>query len=88
MSRTVRGHTVHPDDVAAGIDNPSTFAHVEPGGWTPHITLGRRLTYHQIGEALATLEPLGEPDRVCTFTALRRWDPDAGTEYVVAGRAC
>ncbi len=88
VARTVRGHTVHPDDAADGAENPSTFAHVDPGGWTPHITLGRRFTYQQVGEALATLEPLGEPDRICTFTALRRWNPDAGTEHVVAGRAC
>ncbi|MEO9330042.1 2'-5' RNA ligase family protein [Gordonia aurantiaca] len=88
VARTVRGHTVHPDDIADGLDAPSTFDHVDPGAWTPHITLARHLTYHQVGEALATLESLGRPDKQCTFTAVRRWDPDAKTEHVVAGRAC
>ncbi|MDJ0029175.1 2'-5' RNA ligase family protein [Gordonia alkanivorans] len=88
VARTVRGHTVDPDDTEAGAENPSTFAHVDPGAWTPHITLARRLTSAQVGEALVALESLGKPDRMCTFTALRRWDPDARTEHVVAGRAC
>lgn len=88
VARTVRGHTVDPDATEAGAENPSTFAHVDPGAWTPHITLARRLTSAQVGEALVALESLGKPDRTCTFTALRRWDPDAGTEHVVAGRAC
>ena len=88
VARTIRAHTVYPDDAAAGSEEPSTFDHVAPGAWTPHITLARRLTHHQVGEALATLESLGPPSRRCTFTAVRRWDPDAKAEHVVAGRSC
>ncbi len=89
VARTVREHTAHRDeDVQDDDPTPSTFAHVDPGAWTPHFTLARRLSFTQVGEALGTLESLGKPDRICTFTALRRWDPDAGTEHVVAGRAC
>src|SRR5215204_2909332 len=44
--------------------------HTAPGGWTPHITLARRLRLASLADAL---EVLGPP---CTGSgvALRRWD--------------
>ncbi|QKE85646.1 2'-5' RNA ligase family protein [Arthrobacter sp. NEB 688] len=44
---------------------------VEPGRWVPHVTLGRRLSASQVGEALALLSD--EPGEVA-FVAARRWD--------------
>lgn len=51
-------------------------------GWLPHVTLGRRVP--RAGAARA-LEAVGYADVELSFTALRRWDPDAGTVTEVVG---
>ncbi|MBM7367202.1 2'-5' RNA ligase family protein [Gordonia hydrophobica] len=58
-------------------------AHCLPGQWTPHVTLGRRLTATELAAALdlLTWETL-----VGRATDLRRWDGDTKTDVVVAGR--
>ena len=62
------------------------FAHTVPGQWTPHVTLARRMDAEQLVRAFDILDIRAEI--VGEFTALRRWDPDAGTDAVLAGRAC
>lgn len=51
--------------------------HTEPGQWTPHATLGRRLSAEQIGVALACVPG----DLSAAFVGLRRWDGDAKVEH-------
>lgn len=55
------------------------FAHSKPGQWTPHVTLGRRFTPAQIGQALAAVEGIAA-DIPASIVGLRRWDGDARTE--------
>ncbi|KAA0111811.1 2'-5' RNA ligase family protein [Mycolicibacterium sp. P1-5] len=55
------------------------FAHSKPGQWTPHVTLGRRFTPAQIGQALAAVEGIAT-DIPASIVGLRRWDGDARTE--------
>ena len=50
------------------------FVHTRPGRWTPHVTLGRRLSPAQVA---AALEVIGGDDLVGAFAGLRRWDGDA-----------
>ncbi len=62
---------------------PKLFAHSRPGHWTPHITLGRRFTPAQVGDALAIARFTA--DIPATITGLRRWDGDAKVERVLLG---
>ena len=43
-------------------------------GWSPHLTLVRRLPRHDLQRAIDAVEASG---RVVRLVALRRWDPDA-----------
>lgn len=67
-------HT-HIFEMSRGHVGGEPLPHIEPGAWTPHVTLARRLTDDQIGFALMTLA--FAPD---IFTArvagLRRWNSD------------
>ncbi|WP_319436480.1 2'-5' RNA ligase family protein [Mycobacterium sp. RTGN5] len=58
------------------------FAHSAPGRWTPHVTLGRRLTPAQVGEALAAVDGITADIRA-GIVGLRRWDGDAKREYLI-----
>lgn len=58
------------------------FAHTMPGRWTPHVTLGRRFTPAQVGEALATVDGIAADIRA-GIVSLRRWDGDTKREYVI-----
>lgn len=73
--------------VSAAYVSASPFAHTEPGGWTPHVTLARGLTAENMGPVLdilsASQETIG-----AQVAALRRWDGDEKVEYHLAGRAC
>lgn len=60
-------------------------AHSLAGQWTPHITLGLRLT---AAELTAALELLTWETFDGRAVDLRRWDGDAKTDVVVAGRRC
>lgn len=53
------------------------FAHAEPGHWTPHVTLARRLDAALLEKAM----PLAGVEIDGTFAGLRRWDGDAKHEY-------
>ncbi|WP_299034805.1 2'-5' RNA ligase family protein [uncultured Pseudokineococcus sp.] len=57
---------------------------VEPGAWTPHVTLARGLSGEQVAAALAAL---GRPaDLTASVTGVRRFDGDARAVRLVAGR--
>jgi hypothetical protein len=61
---------------------PGISAHLQPGGWSPHVTLAMKMTADQVGSALAVL---GEnPDLDGTAVAIRRWDSDARTAWQIA----
>jgi 2'-5' RNA ligase len=62
---------------------PNVFAHSAPGRWTPHVTLGRRFTAPQVGEALAAVDGITADIRA-SIVGLRRWDGDAKREYLIA----
>lgn len=54
-----------------------------PDRWTPHVTLGRRLSAGQVGEALAVLAPA--PERHATLDLARHWDSDARVDEPFVG---
>ncbi|EGD55954.1 2'-5' RNA ligase family protein [Gordonia neofelifaecis] len=68
-----------------GEDVTDLPAHCLPGQWTPHVTLGLRLTGDELAVAL---QLLSWPTVVGQASALRRWDGDAKTDVVFPGRAC
>jgi 2'-5' RNA ligase len=68
--------------VATVVGTP-TGTNLSRGRWTPHITLARRVSGHQLPRTLAVLGA-AEYDVQCV--AVRRWDGDARREWVVAGR--
>jgi hypothetical protein len=64
-------HRAVHDAVPAGDDLP----HTVPGGWTPHVTLARRLRLESLPEAIAVIGP----PRAGQGVALRRWDAETAT---------
>lgn len=46
-------------------------------GWTPHLTLARRVPVDQVSDVLAAIATGPAAPHDVTVTALRRWDPDA-----------
>lgn len=60
-------------------------AHCRPGQWSPHITLGLRLTAEELKAAVETLT---WETRVGRASALRRWDGDTKTDVVISGHDC
>jgi len=73
---------LHEQVLALSEPHVSTlFAHSTPGHWTPHVTLGRRFTPAQIGEALAVSGVAADIE--ADIVGLRRWDSDARTEHVL-----
>jgi 2'-5' RNA ligase len=61
---------------------PGSDRHLQPGAWSPHVTLARRLTPDQVGSALAVLG--ADPDPAGHAVAVRRWDSDARTAWQIA----
>jgi 2'-5' RNA ligase len=61
----------------------SLFPHSEPGRWTPHVTLGRRFTAAQAGEAVGLVNGITADIRA-SIAGLRRWDGDAKREYLIS----
>ena len=62
------------------LDGP--LGNVEPGSWTPHVTLARRIGPDQLPEALA-LRQLGREIRG-RLTGLRHWDGNAKVAYPIS----
>lgn len=58
--------------------------HCRPGHWTPHATLGRRLTEAAIGPALTVLDSQGG-DLAAQLVGLRRWDSDQRRDHLLVG---
>lgn len=56
-----------------------TLPHAQPGHWTAHVTLARRLTLDQLATALA-LRGVTREIRA-TAVGLRHWDGDSRTEH-------
>ncbi len=54
--------------------------HTDAQQWTPHATLGRKLTAEQVAVALACVRGVTR-ERRASFVGLRRWDGDARVEY-------
>ncbi len=52
---------------------PPARPHLEPGAWTPHVTVANRLALSQVGPVLAVLAAGGLPETV-TFEGARHWD--------------
>ena len=69
------------DAICAPFVTGEPFDHTRPGQWTPHVTLGRRLTPAQVA---AALEVIGPGDVTGTFAGLRRWDGDARVDTPIA----
>ncbi len=70
-----------PDElVRAVLDLRADVADVQHVGWLPHVTLARRISRVEVP---AALEVLGHADAVLSLTALRRWDPEAGTVTIL-----
>jgi hypothetical protein len=61
---------------------PAPAAHTASGRWTPHATLGRRISAPQLAEAVPIVAELGG-DRPGRFVALRRWDGDERVEHTL-----
>ena len=65
--------------VVQALDEPLDPHHTfGPGRWTPHVTLGRRLTAEQVGSALTVLGEV--PALAGRLVRARRWDIDAKQE--------
>ncbi|MGI9124796.1 MAG: 2'-5' RNA ligase family protein [Mycobacterium sp.] len=60
------------------------YPHCRPGHWTPHATLGRRLTEAEIAAALSVIGDAAE-DIPAQVTGLRRWDPDLRVDHLLVG---
>ncbi len=55
--------------------------HSEPGQWTPHVTLARRVPADQLQSALV-LRSMA-PDLSATAVGLRHWDGNSKREYQI-----
>ncbi|WP_299576641.1 2'-5' RNA ligase family protein [uncultured Williamsia sp.] len=51
-------------------------AHSEPGGWTAHVTVARRVPFEQLAEVLRVVID-HRVDGTIHLDGLRRWDSDA-----------
>jgi 2'-5' RNA ligase len=58
-----------------------TLPHSDPGQWTPHVTLARRVPAEQLQAAL-TVPGLGR-DLSATIVRIRHWDGNAKHEYPI-----
>lgn len=58
------------------------LGHADPGQWTPHVTLARRVGPNKLPTAL-TLKSVGRELRG-TVTGLRHWDGDNRVEYPIS----
>lgn len=59
-----------------------SFRHQEPGRWTGHVTLARRLTADQLADAVQVLSPAADVDG--RAVAIRRWDGGRKVAWTVA----
>lgn len=65
--------------------SPGPLPHAEPGHWTPHVTLARRVPQTKLADAL-TLRRMSH-DRHGTAVALRHWDGNNRVEHPIETEA-
>ena len=63
---------------------PGPLPHAEPGAWTAHVTLARRLDAALLPQALAVRSVGREVDAVAV--GLRHWDGNARVEHPISRR--
>ncbi len=61
--------------------SPGPLPHAEPGHWTPHVTVARRVREDELVEALSPRRM--SRDRRVTAVALRHWDGNEKVEYAI-----
>jgi 2'-5' RNA ligase len=61
--------------------SPGPLPHADPGYWTPHVTLARRVRQDKLADALS-LRHMSR-DRRGTAVALRHWDGNNHVEYPI-----
>lgn len=59
----------------------SPLPHTDPGNWTPHVTLARRVRSDQLSAALAV--PAVTEGIPATAVGLRHWDGNAKVEHPI-----
>lgn len=63
--------------------SPGPLPHADPGHWTPHVTLARRVAPDKLADALS-IKPLSR-DRRATAVGLRHWNGNEKIEYPIGG---
>lgn len=76
---------LHEQVYRAARSHLEPYPHCSPGHWTPHSTLGRRLTAADVGAALAVDGATAELR--ARLVGLRRWDGDNRADHLLIGRA-
>ena len=67
--------------VSADHLRPGPMPHSEPGDWTPHVTLARRIPADGL---VSALQVAGHPAEIKgSFVGLRHWDGNTRTERLV-----
>ncbi len=61
--------------------SPGPLPHAEPGQWTPHVTLARRVREEKVADALSLRRM--PRDRPVTAVALRHWDGNQRVEHPI-----
>jgi 2'-5' RNA ligase len=56
--------------------------HAEPGQWTPHITLARRVRHDKLADALSPRRM--SRDRRATAVGIRHWDGNSRVEHPIS----
>jgi 2'-5' RNA ligase len=76
---------LHADVLKACLPHlsPEPMAHTEPGAWTPHVTLCRRMDPVQLARALTTVRKLTK-DIPAEVVGIRRWDGDKRVEHPIS----
>lgn len=61
--------------------DPAPMPHAEPGNWTPHVTLARRVAPAKLATAVRIA---GRPSEIVgQVTGLRHWDGDKRVEHPI-----
>ena len=71
---------LHREIAESTVGSTALPAHVEPGAWTPHVTLARRVEPARLGEAIALL---GTDVIHGRSGGIRRWDGEQKTEWLL-----
>lgn len=71
--------------VAAIGPTVDAFGHQQPGAWTPHVTLARRMTAEQLAGAIRLLSPVA--DLPATGERVRRWNGERKIAWTVGAAA-